>query len=114
MQLTKWTVDGWRSAHEGTVLIHSSFDQQEIHAPFIHYWGRLKKGMAVEAHVHQDLAELVVVSHGQGVVSVDTEDQNITEGDVVYVPPGARHTFRNESEQDLYLFAVKYDDTAQA
>ncbi len=52
MQLTKWTVDGWRSAPEGTVLIHSSFDQQEIHAPFKHYWGRLKKGMAVEAHVH--------------------------------------------------------------
>ncbi len=27
-----------------------------------------------------------------------------------HVPPGVRHTIRNESEQDLYLFAVKYDD----
>jgi mannose-6-phosphate isomerase-like protein (cupin superfamily) len=43
-------------------------------------------------------------------MSVDAEIQNVTEGDVIYIPAGARHTIRNESEQDLYLFAVKYDE----
>lgn len=42
-----------------------------------------------------------------------TADSWRAEGDVIYVPPGARHVFRNESEQDLYLFIVKYGDTEQ-
>jgi quercetin dioxygenase-like cupin family protein len=66
--------------------------------------------MAVEAHAHQDRAELIVVSHGQGLMSVDSESQNVAEGDVIYIPPNAQHTVRNDSEQPLYLFVIKYDE----
>ena len=58
-----------------------------------------------ELHVHPDAEELVVITRGQGEAIIDGDSAQVTAQDVVYVPPGAEHEFRNNGED---LFGVLF------
>jgi mannose-6-phosphate isomerase-like protein (cupin superfamily) len=54
-----------------------------------------------ELHIHPDAEELVVVTRGSGTAIVGEVATNVSAGDVVYVPPGVEHEFRN-TEDDFF------------
>lgn len=51
-----------------------------------------------ELHVHPDAEELVVITRGQGTAIIGGTSSEVTAEDVVYVPPGVEHEFRNTGD----------------
>jgi mannose-6-phosphate isomerase-like protein (cupin superfamily) len=59
-----------------------------------------------ELHVHPDAEELILITGGRGKALVHGESHAVSEGDVVYVPPGAEHELRNDSDELLGAFFI--------
>lgn len=59
-----------------------------------------------ELHVHPDAEELIVITRGSGAAILDGEEQEISEGDVIYVPPLGEHEIRNTGEEMLGVLFI--------
>lgn len=75
---------------------------QFVHHMLIPPGGRHVK----ELHIHPDAEELVVITRGTGTAIVDGESTEVTAEDVVYVPPGVEHEFRNTGDELLGVLFV--------
>ncbi len=51
----------------------------------------LEPGQATQRHYHARAEEIYLVTAGAGVLEVDGESRDVTVGDAVVIPPGARH-----------------------
>ncbi len=51
----------------------------------------LDPGQATQRHYHARTEEIYLVTAGSGVLEVDGESRDVTVGDAVVIPPGARH-----------------------
>jgi mannose-6-phosphate isomerase-like protein (cupin superfamily) len=59
-----------------------------------------------ELHVHPDAEEIVVVTRGEGLAIVSGETRDVRAEDVVYIPPGAEHEFRNTGDDFLGVLFI--------
>lgn len=59
-----------------------------------------------ELHIHPDAEELVVITRGSGTAIIDGQQTEVTCEDVVYVPPGSEHEFRNTGDELLGVLFV--------
>lgn len=75
---------------------------QFVHHMLIPPGGRHVK----ELHIHPDAEELVVITRGSGSAIIDGQATDVTAEDVVYVPPGVEHEFRNTGEEMLGVLFV--------
>lgn len=57
-----------------------------------------------EVHPHTD--QLFVFVEGEGEAILAGETRNFSEHDMVFVPAGTVHNFKNTSDEDLKLFTV--------
>jgi mannose-6-phosphate isomerase-like protein (cupin superfamily) len=57
-------------------------------------------------HIHPDAEEIVVVTRGRGLAIVADEQLAVQAEDVVYIPPGAEHEFRNTGEDLLGVLFI--------
>jgi quercetin dioxygenase-like cupin family protein len=62
-------------------------------------------GQEVPKHTH-DVEEVLIVTTGECVVTVDGEQYGAREGDAVIVKPGATHSIAHRSEQPCTVVAV--------
>jgi quercetin dioxygenase-like cupin family protein len=68
----------------------------------------LEAGGSVGAHVQQEFAEIVIVTEGRGVASVNGAEQPIEPGSVVALPLGKVLALRNgSSEEPLRYLIIK-------
>ena len=51
-----------------------------------------------ELHVHPDAEELVVITRGQGTATIGGETHEVSQEDVLYIPPGSEHEVRNTGD----------------
>jgi len=73
---------------------------------------RLSKGEQVTPHAHADAAEYYVIVEGFGEMTVGEDKNTVLEGDVVFIPPGAAHTVKNEMDRDLRVLGFIVDQGA--
>lgn len=59
-----------------------------------------------ELHVHPDAEELVVITRGRGTATVGAATHEVAVSDVVYVPPGVEHEFRNTGDDLLGVLFI--------
>jgi quercetin dioxygenase-like cupin family protein len=74
---------------------------------------RLRPGETLEPHRHSE-PETYFALAGRGLVSVDGESIEATQGTTIYIPGDALHGMENRHDEDfliLYVFAV--DDWAK-
>jgi quercetin dioxygenase-like cupin family protein len=74
---------------------------------------RLRPGETLELHRHSE-PETYFTLAGRGLVSVEGEFIEATQGTTIYIPGGALHGMENRHDEDfliLYVFAV--DDWAK-
>jgi mannose-6-phosphate isomerase-like protein (cupin superfamily) len=75
----------------------------------------LTPGQATERHYHAEAEEIYYVVEGAGELELDGERRQVTVGDAVLVPPGARHTIRAAGAGIRFLCccapAYRHDDT---
>lgn len=75
---------------------------QFVHHMLIPPGGRHVK----ELHVHPDAEEIVVITQGSGTATVGDRILPLQAQDVVYVPPGVEHEFRNTSDDLLGVLFI--------
>ena len=66
----------------------------------------LPPGKAVTPHHHIELEEIYYILSGKGLMSVGTEFREVSSGDAIYVPRGARHTLENTGEEPIRLLVA--------
>jgi putative monooxygenase len=73
---------------------------------------RYEPGQACSAHVHEQFLELYYIIKGQGVVTLNGEDQEVWESTAVHIPAGVEHKVTNTGGEDLEflgIFVPPYD-----
>lgn len=67
---------------------------------------RLEPGASIGYHKHETNSEIIYVIKGRGKVIYDNEEERLEKGQCHYCPKGHFHSLINDSEDDLYFFAV--------
>lgn len=74
---------------------------------FVHHMLIPPNGRHVaELHIHPDAEEIVVITRGTGTALIGDETREIRAEDVVYVPPGVEHEFRNTGDDLLGVLFI--------
>lgn len=63
-------------------------------------------GASIGWHIHEDSCEVMYLLEGKGKVIEAGGEYPLTAGQACYCPKGQGHSFVNDSETDLVLFAV--------
>jgi mannose-6-phosphate isomerase-like protein (cupin superfamily) len=76
----------------------------------------LRPGRTTRTHRHAGTEEIYYILQGEGLISVDDEEQSVGRGDAVLIPPGCWHCITNTSAVDLVFLcccspAYRHDDT---
>ena len=77
---------------------------------------RLAPGLATEPHLHPRTEEIYYILAGQAEMSIDDEQQLVSAGDAIAIPPGRVHSIHNNGEQMLVFLCCcapgyEHDDT---
>jgi mannose-6-phosphate isomerase-like protein (cupin superfamily) len=63
-------------------------------------------GGEIGEEVHDDIDQILTFVSGTGRAEVGGESQDVAQGDLVVVPAGTRHNFRNAGANPLVLYTV--------
>lgn len=63
-------------------------------------------GDEIGAEVHEDTDQILTFVSGTGEADVGGETRSVAQGDLVAVPAGTRHNFRNTGVNPLVLYTV--------
>jgi mannose-6-phosphate isomerase-like protein (cupin superfamily) len=63
-------------------------------------------GGEIGEEVHDGIDQILTFVSGTGEAIIDGERREVTQGDLVVVPSGARHNFRNAGPNPLVLYTV--------
>ena len=82
---------GFQGYSEGTLVDHKISESMSMGDCVF------EPGAVVPTHHHDDVEEMFYVFEGNGTAVVDGEEHGMSIGDVLLVPRGSHHSFRNES-----------------
>ena len=69
-------------------------------------WVDVPPGAEQRAHSHPDSEQVYVIVRGTGRMRVAGDSEQVAEGDLVFIPPGAEHGIVNDGpEQLVYISA---------
>ena len=63
-------------------------------------------GGDIGEEVHSNIDQILFIVDGDGEAIVNGASKKIEEHDVVFVPAGTRHNFKNTGDEELKLFTV--------
>ena len=67
---------------------------------------RLIPGASIGEHIHENNSEIILVVEGKGLIICDGHEEVVQAGECHYCPKGSKHTFINNSDEDIIFFAV--------
>ena len=95
------------SAHEDTVSQWKLFKADDFLSTMnILNANIIAPGLSVKPHQHESDEQLWFILSGVGIVKVGDEEQEVREGDAVYLPPRLTHTMRNTGTYPLRFLAI--------
>jgi mannose-6-phosphate isomerase-like protein (cupin superfamily) len=69
-------------------------------------WVDCAPGSMQAVHGHPDNEQVYVVVRGRGVMQVGDEMQEVSEGALVFIPPGAAHAIKNIGDEALVFVSA--------
>lgn len=63
-------------------------------------------GEDIGEETHNDTDQILFFVNGEGEAILNGETRNVEKHDVVFVPAGVTHNFKNTGDEDLKLFTV--------
>lgn len=69
-------------------------------------WVDVPPGAEQRAHSHPDSEQVYVIVRGRGRISVAGDAEEVTEGDLVFIPPATRHGIVNHGSETLVYIAA--------
>jgi mannose-6-phosphate isomerase-like protein (cupin superfamily) len=70
-------------------------------------WIDVPPGIDQELHSNEEAEQVYVVVNGAGTMTVAGDNQEITEGDLILVPPATDHSIANDGSGDLCCVSVQ-------
>ena len=68
---------------------------------------RVEAGVSTRVHHLERVQEIYLITHGKGIVQIgDLEPSEVTEGDVVIIPPGEPQRITNNGKCDLIFYCI--------
>jgi mannose-6-phosphate isomerase-like protein (cupin superfamily) len=64
-------------------------------------WVDCPPGSCQPVHRHDGLEQVYVITRGRGRMTVGAEEQDVSEGMLVFVPPATDHAIRNDGVESL-------------
>jgi mannose-6-phosphate isomerase-like protein (cupin superfamily) len=64
-------------------------------------WVDVPPGAEQRAHSHAEAEQVYVIVRGRGRMQVAGDEEEITEGDLVFIPPAAEHGIVNDGPETL-------------
>jgi len=87
--------------------IENGLDLQEIAKNIAAiYDTSLESGESIQPHYHTDFEEIYYILSGYGLMTIGEEKQEISRGDVVYIPSPAQHALLNTGNVPLRFVTV--------
>jgi mannose-6-phosphate isomerase-like protein (cupin superfamily) len=94
-------------AHHGGALSKALVRPETTGSRQIDYRISTYRPMAyVEPHAHQVQEQIYHVLDGEGLMEIDGERTVVRRHDVIFIPPGTRHSIRNSGLGDLTFIVV--------
>lgn len=100
MQIMRYNDAAAYAAHEDTIRAHEVIPAQVMGCPFDSAWGYLPGPGKLAPHTHP-ADEIYMIFKGEGIVTVDGEQEKVAPGDIVVIPGGADHCIENAGEGEL-------------
>lgn len=69
-------------------------------------WVEGEPGSMQAVHGHPDDEQVYVIVRGHGVMQVGDEMEEVVEGMLVFIPPGAAHAIKNTGDQPLVFVSA--------
>jgi len=69
-------------------------------------WVNCAPGSMQAVHGHPDNEQVYVIVRGRGVMQVGGKMQEVSEGTLVFIPPGAAHAIKNTSDEPLVFVSA--------
>ena len=96
-----------KPAHNDTVTQWGLFKEGEFSSTITGVNANIiDPSTAVELHQHENIEHMYFILSGVGTVRIGDEEQEVREGDAVYLPPGLTHTMRNTGTYPLRFLAI--------
>jgi len=64
---------------------------------------KVEVGAEIPLHHHDNAEEIVFITHGQALAFVNDEQKQVTVGDALFLPRGARHRIINTGQEPLWI-----------
>jgi mannose-6-phosphate isomerase-like protein (cupin superfamily) len=64
-------------------------------------WVDLPPGAEQRAHSHEESEQVYVIVRGSGRMQVAGDEEDVTEGDLVFIPPATQHGIVNDGSETL-------------
>lgn len=77
-------------------------------------WLEVPPGAKQRLRSDEEAEQVYVVVRGSGRMSVAGDDQGVSEGDLILVPPATDHAIANDGEADFALLSVQSPPVAVA
>jgi len=88
--------------HEGTVSAWSLLTEEDFRSGILFFSDNLvEPGVTTEPHEHQDTEEVYYIINGLGKVRIGEEEEEVGEGDAIYIPPARAHSLTNTGSYPL-------------
>jgi len=84
------------------LLSPNNSDTKQFHAGV----ATVYPGCRSRGHAHEDNEEICFITKGKAIVTVGEEEKEVEAGDLIYIPKGEFHRFRNPNQTALDLFFV--------
>lgn len=66
-------------------------------------WVDIPPGAEQRSHAHVDAEQVYVIASGEGRMTVAGDVEQVSAGDLIFIPPATDHSIVNESDSDLVL-----------
>jgi mannose-6-phosphate isomerase-like protein (cupin superfamily) len=64
-------------------------------------WVEVPPGAEQRTHSHEDCEQIYVIVRGGGLMTVAGDEEEVREGDLVFIPPASDHSIRNQGQETL-------------
>lgn len=64
-------------------------------------WVEVPPGAEQRAHSHEDAEQIYVIVRGGGTMTVAGDQEEVEEGDLVFIPPASDHAIHNGRDETL-------------
>jgi len=96
-----------KSAHSDTATQWGLFKEDEFLSTISGLNANIiNPGMALEPHQHESVEHVYFILSGVGIARVGDEEQEIREGDAIYMPPRLIHAMQNTGTYPLRFLTI--------